>query len=161
MIEIERKFLVCSKAYKDEASTIEGIRQGFLNSHPERTVRIRLKDAAGYITVKGISNKEGTSRFEWEKEISHKEAQQLFAICEGGIIRKTRYAVTVGKHIFEVDEFHDKNQGLVIAEIELSDAKEAFEKPKWLGKEVTGNIKYYNSQLCKHPYISWKTKDKL
>ena len=160
MIEIERKFLVNSRAYKEEALSVERISQGFLNRHPERTVRIRIKGDIGYITVKGISNKTGTSRFEWEKEIPYKEARQLLGICEEGIIHKTRYSVTVGEHIFEVDEFHDNNQGLIIAEVELMDENESFEKPKWLGKEVTGDVKYYNSQLSEHPYLSWKTKDK-
>ena len=140
MTEIERKFLVNTNAYKDEASSVEQIIQGFLNRHPERTVRIRIKGDAGFITVKGISNKAGTVRFEWDKEIPYKDARELIAICEEGIIHKTRYSVTVGEHIFEVDEFHCDNQGLVIAEVELTDEKEAFKKPKWLGREVTGDI---------------------
>jgi len=161
MTEIERKFLVDTDEYKAESLSDNCIRQGFLNRHPERTVRIRIKGDSGFITIKGISNKAGTSRFEWEKEIPFREAEQLMAICEAGVIHKTRYSVRVGDHIFEVDEFHDNNQGLVMAEVELKDEDESFTKPKWLGKEVTGNVKYYNSQLSKNPYNSWNTKDKL
>ena len=155
-IEIERKFLVDSDAFKNEASTSYPIKQGFLNSDKERTVRVRLKAKKGYITVKGESSEDGLSRFEWEKEISKPEAQSLLNLCETGIIDKIRYEVISGEHVIEIDEFYGDNEGLVIAEIELSNENETFNSPTWLGKEVTGDIKYYNSQISKNPYKNWK-----
>lgn len=156
MIEIERKFLVKTNDFKAEAFQNTRIVQGFLNTDPERTVRIRIDGERAFITVKGISNKAGLSRFEWEKEISVKEAEALLDICETGKIEKTRYLVKNDTHTFEVDEFVGENKGLIIAEIELKDEKEAFSKPAWLGREVTGDVRYYNSQLSKDPYINWK-----
>ena len=155
MLEIERKFLVLSEAFKKEAFTQTRIIQGFLNTHPERTVRVRIIGDKGFITVKGLSNEAGTIRTEWEKEIDVSEAENLLKLCEAGVIEKVRYEVKVGNHIFEVDEFFGKNKGLVIAEVELSSENESFEKPAWLGKEVTGDIKYYNSQLSKKPFKTW------
>ncbi|MFD0965181.1 CYTH domain-containing protein [Pseudofulvibacter geojedonensis] len=155
MIEIERKFLVNSSHFKKEAHKQTRITQGFLNTHPERTVRIRLKGSKGYITVKGLSNSSGTSRFEWEKEISKDEANSLLALCEKGIIDKNRYEVKVGDHIFEVDDFLGNNKGLIIAEVELTSENETFVKPNWLGDEVTGIEKYYNSQLSLNPFKNW------
>ncbi|MFS4492595.1 CYTH domain-containing protein [Maribacter sp. 2308TA10-17] len=155
MVEIERKFLVKSNQFKEQASCKTRIIQGFLNTHPERTVRVRIKGDSGFLTVKGISNTSGTSRFEWEKSIDANEAEALLTLCEEGVLEKTRYEIPQGKHIFEVDEFHGENQGLVIAEIELNTEGETFEKPEWLGREVTGTIKYYNSQLSKQPYKNW------
>ncbi|MGB6153945.1 MAG: CYTH domain-containing protein [Pricia sp.] len=155
MIEIERKFLVISERFKSAATSEESIVQGFLNTHPERTVRIRLKGNYGFLTVKGKSNEAGTSRFEWEKEITVADARAMLELCEEGILDKTRYEIPVGEHIFEVDEFHGENQGLIVAEVELASENEAFEKPDWLGEEVTGDIKYYNSQLSKDPFKYW------
>ena len=155
MVEIERKFLVASEAYKKAAQHKERIVQGFLNTHKERTVRIRIKGEQGFITVKGLSNSDGTTRFEWEKEIPVSEAEALLNICEDGIIEKMRYEVKSGDHVFEIDEFFGKNAGLIIAEVELSEENEAFLKPDWLGEEVTGDIKYYNSQLSLKPYLTW------
>jgi len=155
MIEIERKFLVVSDDFKKAASKREHIVQGFLNKDPERTVRIRIKGEKGFITVKGISNASGTSRFEWEKEISVSEAKSLLNICEKGVIDKYRYEILIGKHTFEVDEFLGDNKGLIVAEVELASEKEGFEKPYWLGKEVTGNVAYYNSQLSENPFKNW------
>lgn len=156
MVEIERKFLVLSEAYKAEAFKTTRIVQGFLNSHPERTVRVRVKENQGYLTVKGLTSSDGVTRFEWEKEISKTDAEALLTLCEKGIIDKIRYEVKVANHIYEVDDFFGENQGLVIAEIELQHINEPFEKPSWLGMEVTNQIKYYNSQLAKHPYKIWK-----
>ncbi len=155
MIEIERKFLVTSKAYKTEAFKKTRILQGFLNSDPNRTVRVRIKGNQGFLTVKGKSNEAGTIRTEWEKEIDVVEAESLLKLCEEGVIEKMRYEIKAGKHIFEVDEFFGDNQGLTIAEIELNSENENFLKPTWLGEEVTGDVKYYNSQLSKHPYNIW------
>lgn len=155
MIEIERKFLVKSNAYKQEANKSTQIVQGFLNTDPNRTVRIRIKGEQAFITVKGKSNDTGTSRFEWEKNIPVEDAKNLIEICEQGVIKKIRYEIPSGDHVFEVDEFFDENQGLIIAEIELQDENEAFDKPNWLGEEVTGDPKYYNSQLSKLPFRNW------
>ena len=155
MIEIERKFLVTSEAYKKEAFKSNQIIQGFLNTHKERTVRIRLRGEKGFITVKGIASTNGLERFEWEKEISKQEAESLLKLCEPGVIDKLRYEVKVGNYIFEVDEFYGDNEGLIIAEVELKTAKDTFLKPNWLGEEVTGTLKYYNSQLSKYPFKSW------
>ena len=156
--EIERKFLLLNDSFKKEAYAKERIVQGFLSSVPERTVRVRLIGSTGFITVKGIGNASGTTRFEWEKEISKEEAESLLKICETGMIDKVRYFVKAGKHIYEIDEFALDNQGLVLAEIELINEGESFERPSWLGKEVTGEIKYYNSSLAKNPYQTWKSK---
>lgn len=155
MVEIERKFLVNSDRYKDEAYKKTRIIQGFLNTHPERTVRVRLKDNQGILTVKGETSKNGVTRFEWEREISKADAEMLLKLCEKGTIDKMRYEVKAGSHIFEVDEFFGDNKGLVIAEIELKSENETFIRPGWLGKEVTGQIKYYNSLLSKQPYNTW------
>jgi adenylate cyclase len=153
--EIERKFLVTSGDFKNSAFKQTRIVQGYLSSVPERTVRVRIKGTTGYITIKGIGNNSGTSRYEWEKEIPVAEAERLLKICEPGAIDKTRYEVKAGNHSFEVDEFYGENQGLVIAEIELVKEDEPFERPAWLGKEVTGNVKYYNAMLIKEPFTKW------
>ena len=153
--EIERKFLVKSHDYRKEAQKTEGIIQGFLSSVPERTVRVRMVDKIGWITVKGIGNASGTTRFEWEKEIPGSEAKSLLDLCEPGRIEKIRYYVKRGIHTFEVDEFKGSNQGLVVAEIELEDETESFEHPSWLGEEVTGQTKYYNASLSKLPFSQW------
>lgn len=155
MQEIERKFLVKSSAFKGEAFKSTTIAQGFLNSNKSRTVRVRITDKKGFLTVKGESSASGLSRLEWETEISKQDADALFELCEPGQIRKTRYFVNVGQHVYEVDEFYDENQGLIVAEVELFSEDEEFEKPDWLGEEVTGDIKYYNSMLSKQPYKSW------
>ena len=155
MIEIERKFLVTSLDFKQEAFKDTRIIQGFLNTHKERTVRVRLKGNKGFLTVKGESTPDGLKRFEWEKEISEEDAGALLKFCEPVMIDKTRYEIRIDKHVFEVDVFHGYNEGLIIAEIELEHENEVFNKPNWLGKEVTGDIKYYNSQLSKQPFKTW------
>ena len=155
MIEIERKFLVTSNAFKDQANKQTQIIQGFLNTHPERTVRVRLKGDKGVLTVKGKSSSNGLSRFEWEKEMSQSEAEALLKLCEEGVIHKVRFEIPIGNHVFEVDEFHGDNEGLVVAEVELNDEHEVFEKPAWLGEEVTGDTRYYNAQLSKYPFKNW------
>ena len=153
--EIERKFLVKSDAFKTEALKKISITQSYLSSVPGRTVRIRLKGDKGFITIKGECNDSGTSRFEWEKEIPADEAVELMKIAEPGIINKTRYQIKKGNHTYEVDEFFGENQGLTVAEIELQNEDESFEKPEWLGEEVTGNMRYYNSMLINNPYKKW------
>ena len=155
MIEIERKFLVLNQEFKTEAQSQKRIVQGYLNSHPERTVRVRIKGDQGFLTIKGKGNESGTTRLEWEKEIAVTDAEQLLKLCEQGAIDKVRYEIKYGNHTYEVDEFFGDNNGLVIAEIELNDENEAFEKPLWLGKEVTGDERYYNAYLSNNPYTSW------
>jgi adenylate cyclase len=152
--EIERKFLVKGD-FKQSAFEAVKIKQGYLSSVPERTVRIRIKADKAFITIKGAGNASGASRFEWEKEIPVNEANELMKICEPGVIDKTRYLIESGRHTFEVDEFYGENQGLIMAEIELQDEDEEFIKPAWLGVEVTGDEKYYNSSLVKRPYNLW------
>lgn len=153
--EIERKFLVNSDAFKREATKQSRIIQGYLSSVPERTVRVRIKGDKGYITIKGVASASGASRYEWEKEIPVTEVEELLKICEPGVIDKTRYEIKVGEFTFEVDEFYGDNQGLVVAEVELSSEDDQFERPKWLGEEVTGDARFYNSMLKKNPYTAW------
>jgi len=153
--EIERKFLVKNNDFKEESFNQTKIVQGFLSTVPERTVRIRIKGDQGFITVKGIGNESGASRFEWEKEISVQDAIDLLKISEPGVINKIRFNVKSGNHTFEVDEFYGENKGLIIAEVELDAEDEEFIKPKWLGEEVTGQVRYYNSMLMKNPYKDW------
>ena len=152
--EIERKFLVVGE-YKTQAFAQSRIIQGYISSARGRTVRVRIRDGKGYLTIKGASNASGTSRYEWEKEIPLEEAEELMKLCEPGIIDKTRYLVRSGAHVFEVDEFYWYNSGLTVAEVELGSEEEAFVKPDFIGVEVTGDIRYYNSQLMKNPYTTW------
>lgn len=152
--EIERKFLVAGD-FKSQAHAQSRIVQGYISSACGRTVRVRIRDGKGYLTIKGASNASGTSRYEWEKELPLAEAEALMKLCEPGIIDKTRYLVHSGVHTFEVDEFYGENEGLVVAEVELSSEDEAFVKPPFIGREVTGDIRYYNSQLMKKPYRTW------
>ena len=156
MIEIERKFLVTSDQFKKEAVSQNRITQGYLSSVPERTVRVRVKGNKAFLTVKGASNETGMSRFEWEKEIAVEEAEKLLLLCEKGVIDKTRFEVKAGNHLYEVDEFYGENEGLIIAEIELQSETEPFEKPNWLGKEVTNDTRYYNSNLSINPFKNWE-----
>ncbi len=155
--EIERKFLVRGE-YKSQAYASSRIVQGYICSARGRTVRVRIRDAKGYLTIKGASDAAGMSRYEWEREIPLAEAEELMKLCEPGVIDKTRYLVRSGRHVFEVDEFYGDNQGLVVAEVELTSETEPFEKPAFIGREVTGDVRYYNSQLMKHPYAEWKTQ---
>ena len=152
--EIERKFLVKGN-FQHDAESSTRIVQGYLSSVPERIVRVRINGEKGFITIKGVSNDSGLSRYEWEKEIPVSEARELLSICEPGIIDKTRFLVKIKNFTFEIDEFYGDNQGLVIAEVELVSEEDIFEKPEWLGKEVTGDKRYYNSKLSKHPYSKW------
>ncbi len=154
-IEIERKFMV-KAPYKQYAVGQLRITQGYLNSAPERTVRIRMKEGRGWLTVKGQGNDSGTSRYEWEKEIPADEARELLRLCEPGVIDKTRYLIPAGAYTFEVDEFYGDNLGLTMAEIELPDEDATYERPAWLGEEVTGDPRFYNAQLAKNPYKNWR-----
>lgn len=152
--EIERKFLVRGE-FKSQAFKHSRMIQGYICSANGRTVRVRISDNQGFLTIKGPTSESGTTRYEWEQEIPLSDARALIKLCEGGIIDKTRFYVRSGSHIFEVDEFHDANQGLIMAEVELLDENEEFVKPQFIGKEVTGDVRYYNSQLMKHPYSTW------
>lgn len=153
--EIERKFLVKGD-YKKYVTKETKIVQGFLSTVPERTVRVRIKGDKGFLTIKGIGNKSGASRYEFEKEISVQDAKDLMKICEPGVIDKTRYIVPASNNLFfEVDEFYGENVGLTLAEIELPSEDTSFEKPEWLGEEVTGDVRYFNSMLMKNPFKDW------
>ena len=153
--EIERKFLVKGD-FKPFIKKETRITQGYLSSVPERTVRVRVKGEKGFITIKGIGSASGASRYEWEKEIPTNEVNELLEICEPGIIDKTRFIVPEQSGLkFEVDEFYGENKGLTVAEIELPSEDHPFEKPEWLGEEVTGDAKYYNSMLMKNPFKNW------
>lgn len=151
--ETERKFLVRGDfmPYVTSSSHIE---QGYIARSEELTLRVRTRDERGYITIKGRTDTSGMTRAEWEYEIPGEEARELLAFSRG-VIDKVRYLVPVGRHTFEVDRFAGTNEGLVVAEVELESADEDFERPEWLGEEVTGDRRYYNSQLLRHPYKEW------
>lgn len=153
--EIERKFLVTDDSYKAFAFHSDRIAQGYLCREGGNSARVRVRGEKGYITIKGPSTDDGLSRYEWEKEIPASEAWELMKLCHGGIIDKTRYLVKSGRHTFEVDEFHGDNEGLVVAEVELEELDEKFECPQFIGKEVTGEKRYYNSHLTRMPYKLW------
>lgn len=158
-LEIERKFLVAGD-YKAFATSSSHIRQGYILSGGGRTVRVRLRDNRGFLTIKGPSRDGGLSRYEFEKEISYDEAIALFTLCEPGIVDKVRWLVPCGRHTYEVDEFMGENSGLVIAEVELGNTLENFERPSFLGREVTGDHRYYNASLRIHPYTTWTDEEK-
>lgn len=159
-MEIERKFLVVGDDFRRQAYASDDIKQGYILSSHGRTVRVRLRGGRGYLTIKGPSSDNGLSRYEFEKEISREDAEQLFLLCEPGIIEKTRYLVKSpdGCHVFEVDEFFGDNEGLIMAEVELGAADETFEKPDFIGQEVTGDRRYYNGHLRLNPYRLWGKK---
>lgn len=157
-LEIERKFLV-EGDFKQDATASYRIAQGYICSVPGRTVRVRIMDDKGYLTIKGAAREGGFARFEWETEIPFKDAQDLMNLCDKGVIDKIRYHVPAGDHVFEVDEFYGDNAGLVVAEVELSSEDEAFVRPSWLGREVTGDRRYYNSCLLSSPFCTWKKND--
>ncbi|UJF22362.1 CYTH domain-containing protein [Shewanella sp. OMA3-2] len=154
-VEIERKYLVHNDQFKSLSHRSSRIVQGYLNSEKSRTVRVRIMGDQGFLTIKGMSNQARLSRFEWEKEISVPEAQDLLNLCEQGVIDKTRYLVEYQNQVFEVDEFYGENQGLIVAELELESEQQIVIKPDWLGDEVTGDNRYYNSSLMKQPYSQW------
>ena len=154
--EIERKFLVHKdRDFKSRAYAQSRIKQGYIAAKGA-TVRVRMRDNQGYLTIKGPSNDGGLKRYEFEKEISPEEAEQLFKLCEPGIIDKTRYLVRSGSHVVEVDEFYGDNEGLVMAEIELASEDDRPELPDFIGPEVTGDKRFYNKHLRRYPYIIWR-----
>ena len=151
MLEIERKFLVQDvQASIAQATTSYAIFQGYLSKDPERTVRLRISNSQAFLTIKGASSEDGTTRVEWEQEIPLDDAKILLPLCLSGGIRKTRYCVPAGKHNFEVDVFDASLKGLVLAEIELESSDEKVALPDWIGEEVTGDKRYYNSYLSVH-----------
>ena len=153
-LEIERKFLV-SGDFRSGAARSTRIRQAYINNEGGRTVRVRIRDEKAYLTIKGPSLDGGLSRLEWEIEIPVADAEQLMQLRVTPLVDKRRYLVPFGGHTFEVDEFYGDNEGLVMAEVELSSVDEAFSRPDWLGAEVTGDRRYYNSHLARHPYKEW------
>lgn len=154
-IETERKFLVVSDAFKQEAVRSYRITQGYIAHEAGRTVRVRIRGEQGFLTIKGPSL-DGISRFEWEKEIPLEDARDLMTLCQGGFIDKTRYIIPAGERFFEVDEFYGDNAGLVMAEVELGSVEESFEKPDFIGDEVTGDRRFHNSHLRQFPFILWR-----
>lgn len=152
--EIERKFLIKGN-YKKEVLKTQHIVQGYLSSVTSRVVRIRIQDERAILCIKSIIPDSEFSRYEWEREIPLSDAKTMLKFCEPGVIEKERHIIPVGKHTFEVDEFHGENEGLVLAEVELESENEAFEKPSWLGEEVTYDKRYYNANLAKHPFKDW------
>ena len=154
-IETERKFLVKDEGFKKQAVENHRIRQGYIAHDGGRTVRVRLWDDKGVLTIKGPSMDGGISRYEWERELTRAEAEDLFLLCKPGMVDKTRWIIPAGGRKFEVDEFHGENEGLVMAEIELESPDEPFERPSWLGEEVTGDKRYYNSYLARIPFKNW------
>ena len=161
LLEIERKFLVVGD-FKPFATNSTHIAQGYIASGNGRTVRVRIRGDKGYLTIKGPSDQAGLARFEWEKEIALEEAKALMTICEPGIVEKTRWLVPSedGKHTWEIDVFEGDNKGLIMAEIELGSEDESFKKPDFIGKEVTGDRRFYNSHLRRYPYKLWGEEEK-
>ncbi len=154
-LEIERKFLVHKdKEWKSLARSVSHIRQGYMAAI--NTVRVRITDDRAWLTIKGASHDGGLTRYEFEKEITHEEGEQLMELCEQGIIDKHRYIIDYGGHTFEVDEFHGVNEGLVMAEVELKSADESFEIPDFIGMEVTGDHRFYNRQMRRNPFLAWR-----
>lgn len=155
--ETERKFLVVGE-FKSQAYNATRIQQGYISSSNGRTVRVRIRGDKGFLTIKGPSGLAGLTRYEFDTEISLEDARDLMLICEPGIIDKTRYLVKSpdGRHVWEIDEFYGENEGLLLAEIELANENESFQKPSFVGKEVTGDRRFYNSHMRNYPFKLWK-----
>ena len=154
-MEIERKFLVKDNSFVREAYKKSRIVQGYICSDAERSVRVRIRDDEGFLTIKSATDERGWSRYEFEKPITVNDAGELMKLCLPGTIEKVRHYVKAGNHIWEVDVFHGENEGLTVAEIELESENDVFELPVWVGQEVSGIAKYYNSMLAKHPFSRW------
>lgn len=152
-VEIERKFLLRGDAWRELGEPVL-LRQGYLSSHKERVVRVRIEGAQGVLTIKGRTV--GATRGEWEYPIPLDEAAELLdGLCEQPLIEKYRRRIAIGQHVWEVDEFLGANAGLVVAEIELASEDEAFDQPDWIGEEVTADVRYLNANLIKHPFSAW------
>ncbi|MDR1097472.1 MAG: CYTH domain-containing protein [Tannerella sp.] len=156
-METERKFLVANNSFADGAFQAKRIVQGYICADTERSVRVRISDREGFLTIKSETNDRGWSRYEFEQPIALQDAEELMKLCLPGLIDKMRHYVKVGGHIWEVDVFHGKNEGLVVAEIELESEDEVFDLPSWIDREVSGDPKYYNLMLARHPYTTWNT----
>ena len=154
-LEIERKFLVCGD-FKGGATSSTHIRQAYLNQAGGRTVRVRIRDEKAYLTIKGPSLDGGLSRFEWEIEIPVADAEQLLGLRVTPVVDKRRFLVPFEGHTFEVDEFYGDNEGLLMAEVELGNEDEEYQKPDFIGREVTGDRRFYNSHLRRNPFKDWK-----
>lgn len=152
--EIERKFLVKGD-YKSQSFKNIPIKQAYLSLSGVSVVRVRVKGEQAFITIKSALTEGEIKRHEWEYEIPVEDAEEMLSLSESNVVEKTRYLIDYGGHLFEVDEFYGDNEGLVIAEIELEDEDEPFDRPDWLGDEVTGNVRYYNSFLSIHPFKEW------
>ncbi|WP_122531510.1 MULTISPECIES: CYTH domain-containing protein [Pseudomonas] len=152
--EIERKFLV-KDGWRPQVESSSTLCQGYLNSDPARTVRVRIQDGRAVQTIKGLSDESGEKRPELNKKLTLAEADFMLDLCEPGMIDKTRHYIPAGEHLWEIDEFHGANEGLVVAEISFKTQGEDFLRPEWLGEEVTGRLEFYNSYLAKHPFNSW------
>ena len=160
-LEIERKFLVLNKDYIKESFGHYDIVQGYIAHQNGNSVRIRITDNDALLTIKGPSDQKGMSRYEWNHHIDVADARELILLCGNDLIEKRRYLVHSGPHVFEVDEFYGDNEGLIIAEVELRSEVEAFAKPDFIGAEVTGDRRYYNAYLTKHPFCQWQKEDVL
>lgn len=154
-VEIERKFMVSNLDFIKESSSFKFIKQGYLSKDEQKTIRVRIADDKAFLTIKGKSSDDGLQRFEWEKEIHLSEAEELFTLITDTLIIKKRYNVSYKEHLFEVDVFEGDNTGLIIAEVELKSIDECVNLPKWIGEEVTGELKYYNSKLIDFPFCKW------
>ena len=152
--EIERKFLVKGDFEQDIVDR-KRIVQGYICAEEARTVRVRIQGDEGFLTIKSASNERGWSRYEFEQLVTLVDAEELLKLCLPGVIDKIRHWIQVGNHLWEVDVFYGKNEGLVVAEIELSSEEETFELPAWVGEEVTGDAKYYNAMLSQNPFSQW------
>jgi CYTH domain-containing protein len=150
--EIERKFLLRSDAWRDRATGVT-YRQGYLSSFPERTVRVRIAGNRAFLTVKGITTRHSRPEFEYSVPVA--DAEQMLALCEGPLVEKTRYEIPHAGKTWQVDEYHGDNRGLILAEIELIAEDEKFDIPEWIGAEVSGDSRYYNSNLARHPFTTW------
>lgn len=155
-LEIERKFLVKGNDYRNEAYKYYDMVQGYIAHENGRSVRIRITNTESLITIKGPTDAKGMSRYEWNHTIDKRDAVELMELCQGSKIEKRRYLIHSGPHVFEIDEFHGENEGLVIAEVELTSENEVFQKPDFIGDEVTGDKRYYNAHLTRDPYKNWK-----
>jgi len=151
--EIERKFRVANDDWRAMATSSSSLKQGYLSSSAEATVRVRLEDNLGTLTIKSKTN--GITRNEFEYAIPAQEAKELLMLCSGPLIEKIRYRIPQENHTWEIDVFEGDNDGLIIAEIELTSEEDYFAKPQWLGEEVSGDSRYYNSNLATHPYVNW------
>lgn len=153
-MEIERKFLLAGDSWRHEACGVPYV-QGYISRGAGRTVRVRIAGEEAFLTIKGPVS--GISRAEFEYLIPVEDARQLLTLCEGPLIEKTRFRILESGHLWEIDEFHGANDGLLVAEVELSQPDEAVLIPSWIGSEVTGDPRYYNSNLTLHPYCEWNT----